>query len=168
MNVPLEYLWIIVIILLIAFVIYSVIGISNWTNAEVVVIPPTNLACAVAFDQLPSVTGTPCCYVGGSLTESRYMSTLDLVVNPVPSGYLSICQQFCTNGVTSSGINCVAGTAGSGGGSSDGGQAKLQACIAKTQPVNCASPAMPVAALGNTYFYPHAATDVTCQDRRPC
>jgi hypothetical protein len=158
MNPGLFILWVIVVVLLVVLVFMSYKAVRAWFNEQVVIVPDRTGPCIIAFDALPQLNELQCCFVGETLTASRYVQSLNMVVNPIAVGYLEVCQGFCTNGINTDGTSCVNGI----------GQSDFEKCILISEPRNCTGPAMPVAALGATFFYPNSATSVSCLDQRPC
>lgn len=164
MNVGLFLLWALVILALIVFVVLSVSGMKRFIDSRASTIVPGETRCVVPFDSVPDVSTLPCCFIGERLTASRYVPSLDLVVNPVAVPYLPVCEGFCRNGTevdstAPTRVRCVNGN----------GQAAFDRCVALAAPRNnCRGVAMPVAALGTTFFYPNSATAAACQDARPC
>lgn len=130
---------------------------DNWlTDTETINID-TSTQCLINLDTAISVTELPCCYIGGYITASKYVSSIDMVVNPIESYYLTVCQGFCTNGYKD-GI-CNNGV----------GQQEFDNCVSISKPKNnCSGLSMPVATSGITYYYPYAATSSSCTDVREC
>lgn len=158
MNIALSILWLIVTIGCICLVVLSHMAMNAWTTKRNVVVPDGITHCAVALDTLVSVEHDNCCFVGDTLTASRYVESLDMVVNPTPTPYLNVCKGFCTNGAIND-TTCK----------DDIGQAAFDRCILLTIPKDgCLGVAMPVAALGISYFYGNSATNAACKDTRPC
>lgn len=155
MNIPFFILWGIIIVLIIIFIILNIFALISFKNQknEIILFPEK---CALSIDTLPSVINKDCCYIGDTLTASKYLKELNMVVNPVPIYYLDVCKEYCTDGFD--GKNCVNGT----------NQEEFNKCINISKPVNCKGLSMPVAASGVTLYYPNEAGVGRCLDLRPC
>lgn len=158
MNIGLGLIWALVVVGIIVLFILALRAMRTWTQTRSIIVDPVEGKCLVPLDTVPSVSGLPCCYVGGNVTSRRYLPTYDIVVGPTEVPYLQACQGFCTNGVTADGTQCVGGV----------GQTAMDQCINRARPRNCKGLAMPVAASGTTPFFTNAATNASCRDTRPC
>ena len=112
--------------------------------------------CTPDLNNLPIVNNN-CCLVGNTITSSRYIESLDLVVNPISIPYKKVCSGFCKDGLQKEDI-CLNGT----------GQTEYNNCINLTEPKNCTSISTPVAALGTTYYYANSAGNSTCLNTVVC
>ena len=159
MNIWVVLLWILVIVAVVILVVLSTTAITNWVRHNSTV-EPAGTKCTPPIDRLIPLEGLPCCMSGPTLTASRYIPSLDLVVNPMAVPYIQACQGFCGEGVvTDNGVTrCVNGI----------GQAAFVSCVDATQPVDCRGASYPIAALGATYFYANSATNAACTLTRPC
>jgi hypothetical protein len=158
MNIGLIILWGIVIIFLIILIIVSIDAMYKYIKSKVITIPPNIQECAVAFDLLPDISTLNCCYIGESLTASKYVPSINMVVNPIPVYYLSVCENFCINGYNINTQTC----------NDNAGLESFNNCISISKPNGCIGVSLPVAASGVTYYYPSAATNQNCTDERPC
>ena len=158
MNVGILGVWIILIFL--TFLLVYLISLYNirWSSETEAVIVKPSTSCSVPPSTVPSVLNNLCCYVGTTVTASKYSPQLNLVVNPVAIPYLPVCQGFCSSGVLPDGVTCVGGV----------GQANFNQCMKISTPKDCNSVSMPVAYSGNTPYYPRAATELSCTNTGPC
>lgn len=105
-----------------------------------------------------NIAALPCCVVGGISTSLRYVPDIDTVVSPQPVFPLNACAGFCVNGLNEQGNGCLGAL----------GSEQFSQCLLRTQPVNCSTPAQPVAFIGATNFYAYAATAQLCTVTSPC
>jgi hypothetical protein len=145
-NLPLNFLWIFVVIV---FLVLTTL---------VILYLDTNHKCNVPIESVPNISDNLCCFVGTTITASRYVPELNMVVNPVAIPYLPVCQGFCTNGVLADGVTCVSGI----------GQDEFNLCMIRSAPVDCDALSLPVAYAGLTPYYPFAATEASCERKGLC
>ena len=95
MNLGILGVWLILIFL--TFVLFYIIVIyrNRWLSETEVVVVKTSNGCSVSPSTVPNVSSRPCCYIGTTVTASKYSPELNLVVNPVAIPYLPVCQGFC-------------------------------------------------------------------------
>lgn len=130
----------------------------KYTQSKVIKPPPNVQECAIAFDLLPDISNLNCCYIGDSLTASKYVPSINMVVNPIPIYYLSVCKNYCINGFNENTGTC----------NDNAGLNAFNDCISISKPDGCIGVSLPVAADGIRYYYPSAATNQTCSFERPC
>jgi hypothetical protein len=147
----------VLIIIMILLLTLSVKPMNNVYKSANITLNSTT-KCTAVPSSLPAV-GSSCCFVGGTLTDRRYVASLDLVVSPTATFYFDACAGFCQQGVDSTGTACIGSTTDT---------TKFQNCIALTKPVNCTGPALPIASNNSTLFYGYSATVAGCTDTRPC
>ncbi len=158
-NYPLIGLWVIVVILLIATVTVSVIAMQRWVANSYVVVPDTTPKCEPAFDTIPDVTTLQCCLVGSTVTGNKYFPSIDMVITPAATPYITSCAGFCTQGVsTDDQSQCTNGV----------GQAAYTTCLTTLKPNGCIGLANPVGHIGVVYYYGLSATNASCPLTAPC
>lgn len=159
MNIYIELLWIILIILIIIFIILNFITINKFYDSKEVVSIKQNSNCYVATNLLPNIENDKCCYKGNTITSSRFVPELNMVVNPVSIPYLNVCIEYCGyNGYDTEKKQCI----------DEEKQKELENCIKISKPINCVGYSMPVAILNTTYYYPNSATDINCLETTNC
>jgi hypothetical protein len=122
-----------------------------------VIINP-DMPCVRATNQLIDISKLECCCLGGQQTDLRYVPSLDVVVSPGPTYFLDACAGFCQNG----NYNPTSETC------QNGPSQRFQSCVNLTRPINCTSPAMPVAVNGIQFYYIHSATNQECPASAAC
>lgn len=157
-NVPLNFLWVFIVITFIILTIIVIAYLIRWSNGLEVLAVDTRKDCVVPIGSVPDITNNLCCFVGTTITASKYVPQINTVVNPVPTPYLPVCQGFCTNGVLADGMTCVDGV----------GQSEFNACINRSAPIDCNAIALPVAYAGNRPYYAFAATEASCPLKGQC
>lgn len=115
------------------------------SNSTPTPIPDT---CQIPKD-LIDISGLSCCQQGTVTTSFRYVPSLGLTVAPYPTYYLNVCQEYCQQGLGSSGT-CI----------NDDGTDNFNSCITKLKPDSeCPNPAKPVAiSNGQLYYGVHIGT----------
>ena len=158
MNVPLVILWTIVMIT--AVILLVTVSLYAHKLREDLTIQSEEIigVCTINYETMIDVTDNPCCIVGTSLTASKYVPEIDLVVNPVEIPYLPVCTGFCELGVQADGMTCVDGQ----------GQPSFDRCITLSTPKDCQGVTMPVAYSGTTAYYPNSATNDACLKTATC
>lgn len=142
MNIPFVILWVIVIILMILFIIFSSLALVKYNDAKQV-IDTFKEKCTVAYDTLPDISNANYCFIGDTLTSSKYVKELNMIVNPNPIYYLDVCKQYCIEGFSD---GCVNGN----------GQENFNNCVNISKPKNCFGLSMPVAVSGTILYYPNS------------
>ncbi len=182
MNVSLIILFIIAVILIVLLIILNITGMTAWAQQrETVIIENTDL-CIRPLDQLIAIDRTQniCCYNNGALTGAYFVDTeingqkLGFSTIPVSTYYINVCREYCSNGYT---VN-ENGTIQCEGETATGPQTvTANNCVDLIEPIlpdgqPCRGSAMPIAALGITYYYAlHADTPLGiagCQNLGPC
>lgn len=158
MNLGLVILWIIVVLCLFCLVGVSIYDLKTVHAAKQISILTTNNACTVSTDKLIDVSSLDCCVQGGVVTASKYVSSLDMVVNPAATYYLDVCVGYCPDGYV--GTKCV--------NASYGQQTAFDNCVKVLQLLNCRGSAMPVGISGTTIYYGHSATNADCLQTTTC
>jgi len=158
MNLGVLGVWIILIILTFIFVYLISLYNIRWSSETEVIIVNPSTSCSVSPSSVPSVSGRLCCYIGTTVTASKYSPQLNMVVNPVAIPYLPVCQGFCSQGVLSDGMTCVDGI----------GQQEFNDCMQISTPVGCQALVLPVAYSGTTPYYPFASTEASCLIKGAC
>lgn len=158
MNIPLIILWSIVV--LASLILLTVV--SLWAHKVKkdldVQVEYIKQPCSIDYANAINIESRPCCILGTALTASKYVSEIDMVVNPVDMPYLPVCQGYCPQGVKADGMSCINGE----------GQSSFDGCILISSPKNCQGLSMPVAYSGTTAYYPNSATDATCLQTAVC
>lgn len=154
-------LWIILIIIFIIIII-GLIYYFTRTPTQNKPIPWPNTNCEVATNLLQSLEGIPCCNPNGLLTNQRFVPQLNLTVQPSPTDYVSVCNGYCSNGISipdnsPAGYHCQTGPSDN-----------FVNCLDQLKPKNCIGPAMPVAYDGIVYYYGFAVGNQGCQTTAPC
>ena len=146
-----------VIIVILVVITVLVVRQEQIEAGRTVIVDPRR-PCVRSTDQLVNISQRNCCCIGGQQTDLRYVPSLDVVVSPGPTYYLDACAAFCQDG------NFDPTTKTCRTGSSD----RFVSCVNLTRPINCDSPAMPVAVDGIEFFYVHSATNAECQASGAC
>jgi len=147
-----------IILIAIAVLILTIKPNTITTGGEAGVVPVKH--CVISPSDLPNLTSANCCVIFGSLTNSKFLSSLNLVVSPVATNYLDVCSGFCRNGLDTSTIKCNGGT--------NQENSLLESCIQASKPVNCNDLSQPVAIDGITYLYPSSAGNQLCLQTAQC
>ena len=162
MNPALVVWWIIIIITIVGIAIYLIIlHLRNTTTPQPKPWPNTN--CEVAANLLVDISSYPCCSPNQTLTNQRYIPSLNFTVQPSPVPFLTACGGLCPDGryhpdpSSPEGYSCDSGDSSS-----------FTACIAQLKPKNCIGPAMPVAHNGIVYFYAVNPGNDNCLSTAPC
>lgn len=157
MNIAIFILYIFVVF---AIVLLLYLGYSYGTKITAVkttkAAAPSN--CTITDAQSIDISSLPCCVVGGITTGSRYVESLDMVVSPTPTPYLSVCKGFCPDSYAG----------GVCGNTSYGEISAFNDCVNRLKPNNCLGVAMPVAHVGAVPYYAVSATNITCQTTNIC
>lgn len=149
---------IVVIVVLIGLTIITILVIRQEETAGPGPVIDPMRPCVRSTNQLVNVSQLDCCCVGGEQTDLRYIKSLDVVVSPGPTYFLDACAGFCQNG------NYNPTTEECRTGSSQ----RFKSCVDLTKPVDCDSPATPVAVNGIEFFYVHSASMEECKASAPC
>jgi hypothetical protein len=158
MNLGLLLLWIIVFLCLVCYICVSISDLKTFHCAKQITLLNTNDICTVSTEKLIDVSSLPCCVQGGQITASKYVQSIDMVVNPHPTYYLDVCVGYCPNGYV--GNQCV--------NVSYGKQTAFDNCVSILQPLNCRGSAMPVGISDTTLYYGHSATNADCLQTTTC
>jgi hypothetical protein len=158
MNVSLIILWVVVVCCLVVLIAVSTLDIKKVSATKQITIVSLTNACTAATDSLIDVTSLECCVQGGQVTASKYVPSLDMVVNPTATYYLNVCAGYCPDGYV--GGQCVNATYGQ--------QTIYNNCVKELQPLNCRGSAMPVGISGTTLYYGQSATNADCQQTTVC
>ena len=165
MNVPLIFLWVLVLFVCGLLVYISITTQIKWygNKQNLVTTIPVG-TCIVATNSVPDVSKDPYCVSNGVTTGYRYAASLNLgstltsgiVISTTPTYYGTVCAEFCPSGLDPSKPGtCSGGT----------GQDNYTACVKVLQPVGCVDPALPVGydnVFGNFYYATHIG-NATCQ-----
>lgn len=148
----------IIIIFIIAIIVDRIITKSN-TGGNVVI--PSE--CGIATNAVPNISNLNCCKIGGNITPFRFMGVVDnviydMVVAPEPVPWRDVCIGFCPNGVNVGTNNCSDGN----GGIDEQATANFNRCESQLKPTNPNCLGNPIASVGTTLYYGHAATDSEC------
>jgi len=157
-NKPLNILWGLIILALIILTILVILFIVRWINELDVFVFEKTDNCVLNTNIIPNISDELCCYIGTAVTASKYVPSIDMVVNPVAIPYLPVCQGYCKEGVLSDGITCV----------DQIGQIEFNNCMNISTPIDCIGLSLPVAYAGTTAYYPHAATESSCLTKGKC
>ena len=162
MNPALLIWWIIIIMTVLAVLIYLIIiHFRNTGTPQPKPWPNTN--CEVAANLLVDISSYPCCYPNGTLTNQRFIPSLNFTVQPSPVSFLSVCGAYCQDGQyhidpsNPEGYSC-----------NSGNSTLFTNCLAQIKPQNCVGPAMPVAHNGIVYFYAVNVGDDNCKTTSAC
>lgn len=150
---------IVLIIFIIILLITSFLAIYSYYISKETTLPPNQSNCQVATNLLENITNLYCCYIGNTITSSKYVPSLNMVVNPVSIYYLDVCQEFCgTEGINDDKTECINPIY----------QQEFEGCINLSKPQNCIGLSMPVAINGLTYYYSNSAGPESCQIQKEC
>lgn len=117
--------------------------------------------CPLAVSAI-DLSSKNCCFIGGRLTPFRYSSEIDMVLSPQPVYPLNVCEGFCVNGIDNNSPREAPNCLGVDGNN------LFQQCMDRLIPKDCATAAIPIGYIANTYFYGYAAGASLCQTTRPC
>jgi hypothetical protein len=162
MNYVFLFIGIFIIVVLIAILLLinrKIITIVGQPGG--VLISPTG--CRVDITGLPNLSFNPCCSIFGTATNTRYLSSLNLVVSPTSIPYLDVCSGFCAGGYDKS-----TGACKDLGPNINSGQTNFSICVNATAPTGCSDPSKPIAFSGTQLLYPYSATTLLCQSTAPC
>lgn len=158
-NIYLNILFISILFLSILFIIISILAIYYYYNSKQTILPPSESICIVSNDLLINISDYYCCFVGNTITSSKYIPSLNMVVNPVSIPYLNVCIEYCgISGIDESKTLC----------NNIIYQEDFEKCIEISKPINCVGLSMPVAVSGINYYYPNAAGQSSCQIQKEC
>jgi len=139
MNIALAMLWTIFILACILFCTSLGTGlISQKTKAITNVEIDSFLKCAPPYNQLIDLTGAKQCFNG-----NFYIPSLNYIVSSNSTSFHGACLTACTNGINATNTGCAGSTE----------QQVFENCVSLTQPVDCNDPSVPIAHLGENYFY---------------
>lgn len=158
MNTSVNLLWGLVILSTIILIVLASLYMIRWSEELNISVFSSSNKCVVSADSVPDITNDLCCYVGTEPTASRYVPSINIVVNPVAIPYLPVCQGFCTEGFYADGLTCVDGV----------GQSEFNRCMQIATPIDCEGLSLPVAYAGSTPYYVFAATESSCPIKGPC
>jgi len=149
-------IFIIIIILILIVIIYN--------NTSVIILGSDTGTiksnhCIIATETLPNLSFNQCCTIFGSTTNTKYLSTLNLVVSPVAINYVDVCSGFCTGAFDKPNLKCLPGTNVI---NLEEEQLQLDRCIIASQPINCSDLSNPVAVSNTSYLYPYSAGTQLC------
>jgi len=155
--------WFIILIILVFVVLGLLVGtlffntnkIASAKNISVI----ANVSdCTPALNTLLDISSDQCCVQGGITTSSRYVPSLNMVLNTTPQYYITVCQGYCTNGFVNN--QCVNTTFQE--------QENYNTCVNELIPTNCTGSAMPVGVVGTTYYYAQNVTNENCTTTAVC
>lgn len=156
MNKSIKSFYILIFFLIIVTIIITILAIYNYYIQKETIYPNTENLCIVAIDLLPTVSNQ-CCYIGGTATGSRYVEEINMIVNTIAIPYLDVCIQYCgIEGVNEDKTKCI-------NQENEANQEAFDTCVNISKPINCIGYSMPVAVLGNTYYYPNSAYNEGCE-----
>lgn len=143
-----------IVSMLITFVVISILSIKNWNSTRNSSVDANVTTCTAALDQLIDISDLGCCYVGNTATSSKYVPSLNMVVNSYQPSiyYLNVCQGYCSD------ADC----------SIESEKIQYNNCIELTKPVNCIGNSNAVAVVGKTYYYGVNAGKSTCMVEGTC
>ena len=149
-----EIFSVILIIILFFLGLFLILIFSKKSNID----PINPNKCIRPISSLIDIKDKQCCYINGKVTPFRYLLEIDSVVSPEPVFYLNACSNFCKDRLISSDRKkCKFGNS-----------EKFIKCINLTKPINCNGSAMPVAILGNEFFYIKSSTKANCECSGKC
>jgi hypothetical protein len=101
------------------------------------------------LNDLPEISGLPCCVVNGVVSATVYVPFIDAVVSTTPTAYLAACQPFAPDGITPN-------------------PTQYDLCIAQSRPTQIGQVASPVARKGVTLYYTLSAGNALCATTGTC
>ena len=159
-----------IILLVVIFIIVLLIGIILilYNNAPVILgqdggVIIRNNECTIQANPPPDLSFNQCCVIFGNPTNTKYLSSLNLVVSPIAIPYLDVCSGFCLGGYDKKVGKCV-----DFGPNVDSGQQQFDACSNASKPDGCDGVSRAVAISQTQLLFPSSATNLLCPSTVPC
>jgi hypothetical protein len=119
-------------------------------------------SCIVSSESVPNLSSVQCCRIFGRSTNLKFLSTLNMVVSPISTDYLTVCSGYCSAGFDNTNNKCADNP------NVITEQQLFNQCVAFSKPDNCSDPSKPVAISGSTLLYPFSPGSQLCTDTGQC